>query len=75
MKAKGLLIPELEPPRNHPAQPKPRLPRRPSRAKTATVVARVDKRSWFVLAITGFGAVLLRYLRHVRQRAKAVRGK
>jgi hypothetical protein len=33
------------------------------------MVSRTDKRSWIILAITGFGALLLRYLRTVRERA------
>ncbi len=34
------------------------------------VVIQTDKRSWLALAFTGFGAVLLRYLRVVRQKGK-----
>jgi hypothetical protein len=33
------------------------------------IVSRTDKRSWITIAITGFGALLLRYLRTVRERA------
>jgi hypothetical protein len=32
------------------------------------VVMRTERRSWFTLAITAFGAVLLRYLKTVRER-------
>jgi hypothetical protein len=41
----------------------------------AMVVVRTERRSWFTLAITGFGALLLRYLRTVRERASTVRRK
>ena len=34
------------------------------------LVIRTGRRSWFTLAITGFGAVLLRYLKTVREKAK-----
>ncbi len=38
------------------------------------IVVRTEKRSWFALAITGFGALLLRYFKTVRQRARTARG-
>ena len=45
----------------------------------AVLVIRTERRSWFTLAITGFGALLLRYLKTVRERAwesrKSERGK
>ena len=37
------------------------------------VVSRTEKKSWLTLAITGFGALLLRYLKTVRERAWKVR--
>jgi hypothetical protein len=37
------------------------------------VVVRTERRSWFTLAITGFGALLLRYFKTVRERARTVR--
>jgi hypothetical protein len=39
----------------------------------AVVVVRTERRSWFTLAITGFGALLLRYLRTVRERARTTK--
>ena len=41
--------------------------------KATVVVVRTDKRSWLALAITGFGAFLLRYVRTVRERGKILR--
>ncbi len=35
-------------------------------AKPRVIVRTTDRRSWIVLAITGFGALLLRYMRIVR---------
>ena len=32
------------------------------------VVIRTERRSWITIAITGFGALLVRYLKTVRQR-------
>jgi hypothetical protein len=32
------------------------------------VVVRTERRSWITIAITGFGALLVRYLKTVRQR-------
>jgi hypothetical protein len=46
---------------------KPNAPRPP------VLVIRTDRRSWLVLAISGFGAVLLRYLRVVRERGRTLR--
>lgn len=34
----------------------------------AVVVTRTERRSWMALAITGFGALLLRYFKTVRER-------
>lgn len=39
----------------------------------ATVVVRTERRSWITLVITGFGALLLRYLKTVRERGHTVR--
>ena len=39
------------------------------------VVVRTERRSWITLAITGFGALLLRYLKMVRERGQTVRKK
>ena len=33
------------------------------------VVTRTERRSWMALAITGFGALLLRYFKTVRERS------
>ncbi len=38
-----------------------------------TVVVRTERRSWITVAITGFGALLLRYLKTVRERGRTVR--
>ena len=35
-----------------------------------TVVVRTERRSWITVAITGFGALLLRYLQTVRERER-----
>ena len=39
----------------------------------ALVITRTERRSWVALAITGFGALLLRYFRTVRERGQTVR--
>jgi hypothetical protein len=39
------------------------------------LVVRTEKRSWITLAITAFGAVLLRYLKTVRERGLKTSGK
>ena len=41
--------------------------RRAGKQPPALLVVRTEKRSWLVVAITGFGAVILRYLRIVRR--------
>ena len=41
--------------------------------KPETVVVRSDHRSWITIAITGFGALLLRYLRTVRERVRTAK--
>ena len=38
----------------------------------SVVVVRTERRSWITLAITGFGAILLRYLRTIRERHQTV---
>ena len=49
---------------------KEKCPLRPAASKQegSIVITRTDKRSWITLAITGFGALLLRYLRIVREK-------
>jgi hypothetical protein len=42
-------------------------------AEKGVVLLRSEKRSWFSLAITGFGGVLVQYLKTVRERLRAVR--
>ena len=37
------------------------------------VLVRTERRSWMALAITGFGALLLRYFKTVRERGQTVR--
>jgi hypothetical protein len=37
------------------------------------VVVRTERRSWLTIAITSFGALLLRYLKTVRERARTDR--
>jgi hypothetical protein len=39
----------------------------------ALVIVRTERKSWFTIAITGFGAVLLRYFRVVRERGRSLR--
>ena len=39
------------------------------------IVIRTERRSWLTIAITGFGALLLRYLRTVRERARTQRNR
>ena len=46
-----------------------------SREQPSVLVVRTERRSWITLAITGFGALLLRYLKTVRERGQTVRGK
>ena len=62
-----------------PIKAKSLLSRRTLRQDTtkpaATFVLRSDRRSWFSVAITGFGAVLLQYLKTVRERARTVRNR
>ncbi len=48
---------------------KPALPRERSTEQPSLLVVRTERRSWFTIAITGFGALLLRYLRTFRERA------
>jgi hypothetical protein len=36
-------------------------------------IVRTDRRSWIAIAITGFGAFILRYLRVVRERGRSLR--
>jgi hypothetical protein len=40
----------------------------PVRERSTTLVVRTERRSWFTIALTGFGAILLRYLKTVRER-------
>ncbi len=42
-------------------------------APPSVVVVRSDRRSWITIAITAFGAVLLRYLRIMRERRNTLR--
>jgi hypothetical protein len=39
------------------------------------VVVRTERRSWLTIAITGFGALLLRYLKAVRERGRTQRNR
>jgi hypothetical protein len=48
-------------------------PRGDSGVEKGTVLLRSEKRSWFSVAITGFGGVLVQYLKTVRERLRAVR--
>ncbi len=41
---------------------------RAARARRQVLVVRTDRRSWIMIAITAFGALLLRYLKIVRER-------
>ena len=54
---------------------KPAALRQRSGGQGGMVVVRTEKRSWFTVAITGFGALMLRYLKTVRERAHTVRTK
>ena len=53
------------------------LQRTPSQQRTAdgpgVLVVRTERRSWITLAITAFGALLLRYLKTVRERGLQAR--
>jgi hypothetical protein len=42
-------------------------------ADKGVVLLRSEKRSWFSIAISGFGGVLVQYLKTVRERLRAVR--
>ncbi len=52
---------------------KPALSRERSTEQPSLVVVRTERRSWFALAMTGFGALLLRYLKTVRERGLRLR--
>lgn len=49
------------------------LDRSTARHRPDVVVIRTEKRSWLAVAITGFGAVILRYLRVVKEHGKTLR--
>jgi hypothetical protein len=40
------------------------------RRSSPSLVIRTERRSWFILAITGFGALLLRYWKSIRERSE-----
>ena len=70
MKARNNKCPLVPPDRTErcpltPAKASPRAKDQPS-----VVVVRTERRSWMALAITGFGALLLRYFKTVRERSK-----
>jgi hypothetical protein len=52
-----------------------RLSKAPTQPRTekGVLLLRSEKRSWFSVAITGFGGVLVQYLKTVRERLRAVR--
>lgn len=54
-------------PENREARPQVRAPRQP-RYPRQVLVVRTDRRSWIMIAVTAFGALLLRYLKTVRER-------
>ena len=45
------------------------------RAEPQVVIVRTERRSWITLAITGFGALLVRYLKTVRERGQTTKNK
>ena len=65
----GRLKPAVQSPRARKKLTDRRLQNDPS----TIVVVRTEKRSWLAIAITGFGALLLRYLRVVRERNRQLR--
>ncbi len=52
----------------NPKLPKPVRTGRSDSKPTPTLVIRTERRSWITIAISAFGAVLLRYLKTVRER-------
>jgi len=58
-----LAVPHLKVPKSAAAKPE----------AGTIVLIRTEKRSWLALAITGFGAFLVRYIRTVRERGKILR--
>jgi hypothetical protein len=39
----------------------------------SVLIVRTERKSWFTIAITGFGALLLRYLKTVRERCRTTK--
>ncbi|MFO1501625.1 MAG: hypothetical protein U1G07_25135 [Verrucomicrobiota bacterium] len=48
-------------------------PIRGNPAPSATVTIRTERRSWLLVAIAGFGALLVRSIKRVRQRVRVLR--
>jgi hypothetical protein len=60
------------------AEPCPLTPTNRKHGKpgqSEVVIVRTERRSWITLAITGFGALLLKYLKTVRERGRTIKGR
>ena len=68
-KSKCPLVPDGK--ESCPLQP----PQVPGHGHDQVVIVRTERRSWLTLAITGFGALLVRYLKTVRERGQKMRSK
>jgi hypothetical protein len=73
MKRKKNKCPLNPPGTNEPCPLQPAISKPTERREPAMIVVRTERRSWLTIAITGFGALLLRYLKTVRERARTER--
>ena len=75
MKRRTKPCPLAEPGKSESCPLEPRSSAKGATAEPAVVIVRSERRSWITLAITGFGALLLRYLKTARERVSTAKKK